>query len=283
MERLKVFMFQEGNAKGKSNDDYSVWLMEGRSFAVADGVSRTCSSEHTSSRIAARIFCEVTTRALAEKKSMSESFVLANKEIETLNRKLSITSETVDYLGRDYLCCVGIAGVLNETPPYRFSYGCIGDCSVLVYDAHLMPKFLSENPIGVLEGFREGREFSDKNKKMVFWRRDLRNNPSQSFMTYGALTGEPSAMAYLKTGSIDLAWGNVVLLFSDGIYPFIFDVGFRAEIVSLLLNASDEATKHLRLQKYFEEAGERLRSRGVQNLDDDRTLIALMPGSFVKG
>lgn len=278
MRDLRVFAFKQDNTKLKPNDDEYSWWEYGRSFAVADGVSRTCKNgEPLSSYCAAAVFCQEVIPALVTSRSVYEPFVRANACIERLNRELhGITPETVNYLDRDYLCCVGVAGVLSRKYPYQFSYGYIGDCGVLVYNAMCIPKFLSENPIRILEEFREGWQFAEKDAKTIFWRRELRNRPEAPYLTYGALTGEVSALPYVKTGRIDLELGDVVLLFSDGIYPFIFDVAFRAVIARLLLGTSEESAKQLELKKYLEEATERLRLHGVNNLDDDRTLAAFI-------
>jgi len=286
VEDLRVFAFKQDNTKSKSNDDDYSWWEYGRSFAVADGVSRTCKDgyqgEDCSSYPAAAVFCHEVIPALMTSKSLCEPFALANAGIERLNRELhGITPETVDYLHNDYLSCVGVAGKLSKGHPHKFEYGYIGDCGILVYDdAQLYPKFLSENPIGILEQFREGWGFRDKDEREILWRRKLRNRPNEPFMTYGALTGELSALEYVKTGSIELKFGDIVILFSDGMYPFIFDVSFRAEIMLLLRGAYglEDHVKNRRMKAYLNTATCSLRLQGVKNLDDDRTFIAFTLG-----
>jgi hypothetical protein len=186
-------------------------------------------------------------------------------------------------LGNDYLCCEGVAGILQEEYPKRFSYGYIGDCGVLAYDHDLMPLFLSDNLMSIAEQFRAGFEFKDKSEQRIFWRQKLRNHPDCRFMTYGALTGETSALSYVKTGSIDLEAGDTVIMFSDGIYPFIFDHWFRYLVASLLRIVFDQELRSLSGQElirrtlgsYIMRACPKLQQQGVGNLDDDKTFIAL--------
>lgn len=287
---VKSFAFQQDNSKHKPNEDahYCVEVeFEGNhSFAVADGVSRAVYGDARypfSAWPAAEAFCKIAASALVSGIPTYTSFAGANDEIAAVNKKAGITPETVDYLGLDYLCCEGIAGLLHNEPPYRFFYGYIGDCGILVYDHHLLPLFLSDNPIGILEQFREGFEFEDKSDQRLFWRQKLRNHPDRRFMTHGALTGEASALSYLKTGSIDLEPGDTVIMFSDGIYPFIFDHWFRHLVASLLRSTSGEELRNLSgreligrtLGSYIMRACPKLEQQGVGNLDDDKTFIAL--------
>ena len=103
----------------------------------------------------------------------------------------------------------------------------------------------------------------------------MRNHPDRRFMTYGALTGEASALSYLKTGSIDLETGDIVVLFSDGIYPFIFDHWFRHLVASLLHGISSEWIIQMTLNGYINRTCQKLQEQRIGNLDDDKTFIAL--------
>lgn len=279
---IRFFAFQQDNAKQKPNEDaYYCSQLEGNySFAVADGVSRSIYGDARyplSALPAAKAFCNIVAPTLALGLSIYTSFVDANDEIAIVNRDAGITSETVDYLGNDYLCCEGIAGVIHKKCPKKFSYGYIGDCGVLVYNCLLLPVFLSDNPMGILEKFREGFEFKDKSEQRLFWRQELRNHPDKRFITYGALTGEADALSYLQIGSIDLELGDTVIMFSDGIYPFIFDHWFRHLVATLLNRSSSEVTNRT-LRSYITRACQKLHEKGIGNLDDDKTFIALTVG-----
>lgn len=279
---VRYFAFQQDNSKSKPNEDAYDYSQSSEScfFAVADGVSRAVygdASKPSSALPAAEAFCKKAVPVLRLGKSMRESFAIANAEIAVVNEKANITSGTVDYLGLDYLCCESIAGILHNEPPYRFSYGYIGDCGILVYDRNLLPLFLSDNSMGVLERFREGFQFKNKSDQRLFWRQQLRNRPDRRFMTYGALTGEASALSYLQTGSIDLEPGDTVIIFSDGIYPFIFDHLFR-ELVAYILQDPSAVAVNWILDGYIERACQKLHEQKIGNLDDDKTFIALTVG-----
>lgn len=278
--KVDVLSFAQDNARSKPAEDFgSITRFKNTwAFAVADGVSRTGGyysqlGKPSSSCIVATAFCHTSAPALATGKSLHEAFAFANEKINGINEAAGFTPETVDYLDRDYLCCTAVAGALAEEYPDKFIYGYIGDCGILVYDADYMPVFLSENNVGILEGFREGSRFSDKNERRIFWRKKLRNR-SERFMTYGALTGEPAALAQVTYGYVDLKAGDTVLLFSDGIYPFIFDQVFRVTVTDLLRKSVVEAEIWGTLESCIKAATVYLQYEGAKNLDDDKTMIA---------
>lgn len=279
MSNRSVLTFQQKNKKGRPNDDYYCWRMNGNSFAVADGVSRTQNpgaERPATSRLAAAAFCTEATRALERGKSFEQAFTCANVTIAGINEAKDITPETVDYLDRDYICCVGVAGVLEEDIPNRFSYGYLPDCGIFVYDRDRLPILVSENHLSVLEAFREKRGFVSTDEKRIWWRRDMRNHPDARTMTYGVLTGEPAAVSYLKTGYVDVQPGDVVILFSDGMYPFLFDRVFLKLVADVLSYPSEQEGKRQAVAGYMSVAEKDLRQRHVGNLDDDRTMITFM-------
>lgn len=281
VERIRCLTYHQDNTKAKPNEDACQrWITpQGDCFlAVADGVSRSVYGNPDcpdSALPAAKAFCQIVIPALwTISPLVYESFVYANAHIARVNQKAGITPETVDYLGYDYLCCQAVAGKLERGIPRTFSYGYIGDCGILVYDRNLLPVFLSDSHIGILEQFRKGFTFKDKNDQQLFWRQKLRNNPQHRYMTYGALTGEESALAYIKIGSIDLEVHDTVILFSDGMYPFLFDYEFRCKVASLLRNDCGEEILQKTMTSYIARRGKKLREENVGNLDDDKTFIA---------
>lgn len=277
MSNISVLTFQQKNKKGRPNDDYYCWTLSGNTFAVADGVSRTQdpgAERPTTSRLAAAAFCTEMTRALERGKTFEQALVCANATIAGLNEAKGITPETVDYLGRDYISCVGIAGILGREAPNRFSYGYFPDCGIFVYDRDYLPILMSENHLAILEEFREGGGFATTDEKRIWWRRDMRNRPDMRTMTYGVLTGEPAAVSYLKTGYVDLQLGDVAILFSDGMYPFLFDRVFLKLVADMLSYPFEQEGKRQAIAGYLSVAEKDLRQRRVGNLDDDRTMIA---------
>ena len=130
------------------------------------------------------------------------------------------------------------------------------------------------------EKFRDQRVLDwdlNEREKWQLWRETLRNPSRRWEMTYGALTGEEQALEYLETGSIELACGDVVLLFSDGVTPFISDPrsSFLAQIRDLLQDRADRDVCEARIKEYLKAATESLALQKVENLNDDRTFIAL--------
>ena len=285
MKNIRVIAFEQKNTKGKPNEDCHYWVSfmdKNKAFAVADGVSRTPGNVpqlHVplSSYTAAATFCHQVACALVTNQTMQEAFARANVAIAELNQAAGIGPENVDYLVHDYLGCVGVAGVITAESPNRLAYGHIGDCSILVYDANYFPMLLPYNSVGLLEYFREGRGFADENEEKVFWRKEMRNRVAR-FMTYGVLTGEALALSQLRTGYIDLEPNDTVILFSDGIYPFIFDIRFLKAVSSLLHASCDEGNAHTVLDDCISVVREDLQRRGSRNLDDDKTLIAFTMG-----
>lgn len=276
---MKALSFTQGNTKAKPNEDYLLCPPDNPIFAIADGVGRSRINgiyPELSSVYAAKKFCHSVTEALVRRDySMYSAFMVANIAIAELNSSHNITRETVDYFHNDYLACMGVAGRFDNHYPRRFEYGFVGDCGILAYDANCMPKFLSDNRIAVLEQFREEWGFEDTKEKSIYWRSMLRNRPNAPSMTYGAMTGEISALHYLKNGYIDLTPGDTLILFSDGIYPFIFNRGFREEIIVALKDNEDGALVHSYLSAYIVSMIPELKQKGIKNLDDDKAFIAL--------
>ena len=90
-------------------------------------------------------------------------------------------------------------------------------------------------------------------------------------MTYGALTGEAEALEYLIRGRIRLSIGDTVLFFSDGIYPFIFDIRFR----NYLRERLKRRQGFFRIGEYIGVLLPDLKSQNISNLDDDKALVAV--------
>lgn len=276
---VKTLTFLQGNTKARPNEDCLLCLYDNQIFAVADGVSRSRingSYPELSSVCAAKQFCDTVVEALRQPThSMYSAFMVANVAIAELNSSHDITRQTVDYFHNDYLACVGIAGRFSNIYPRRFEYGYIGDCGMFVYDANYVPKFLSEDRIAILEQFREAWGIEDEKERYIYWRYMLRNHPNAPYMTYGALTGEMNALHYLKTGYVDLVSDDTLVLFSDGIYPFIFHQGFRKEIITALKDNENGALARSSLGDYMNGIIPELRLKGAKNLNDDRAFIAL--------
>ena len=114
----------------------------------------------------------------------------------------------------------------------------ICDCGVIVYDNLGNIKFQTEddkerysdpfiNKIGIPWNLPEAR---------VIVRRDYRNNLDNTYngrcISYGAITGEITAINFIKTGQIELSNGDTVLVYSDGFTKFLHDKDFISQIIN---------------------------------------------------
>lgn len=276
MPQIKAISFRADNTKPnqKPNEDFFAVSYYKEIAAVADGTTRSYVDgvyPERSALIAATTFCKRAVYELMIGRSFDEAFANVNNQIAEQNRRFSITPETCDYLENDYFSCSGIAGMFSKENPYVFTYGSIGDCRVLVYDKNLLPVHISEDQLGTLEKFRDNAGYDDENRHL-FWRKQLRNNPNQRYMTYGGLTGEPAAMSYLKIASIPIENGDTIVLCTDGIWPFLCDFMFRWLITRFLQQDNPHAQEEIKSRLL--KLTPKLAVQGIQNLDDDKTFVA---------
>lgn len=276
MPQIKAISFCADNTKPnqKPNEDFFVVSYNEKIAAVADGATRSYIQgkyPECSALIAATTFCKWVVYQFMLGKSFNEAFEYANNEIAEQNRIFGITPQTCDYLNNDYFSCSGVAGMFSKENPHLFTYGSIGDCRVLIYDKGCSPVHVSEDPLGTLEKFRDNAGFDDTSRHL-FWRKMLRNNPHQRHMTYGALTGEPEAMSYLKMGRIYLQDGDTIVLCTDGISPFLCNYVFRALIRDSFGQAYAAIEEHMK--DLLTWMTPQLAAQGIQNLDDDKAFVA---------
>lgn len=295
---VQVLEFLEDNTKGKPNEDF-LYSLSDRVFAVADGLTRFVSQgkdypNPSPAGAAAEFFSEVAAMSIEglirlgqltadrTEEAIREAFSDANTAIRRLNESNSITKETTDYLENDFASCVGALGMLVKSTLY---HGYIGDCGLLVYDSKSsMPKFMTANDMALLEDFREAwgwfKEMSgvdmaeEKIARRLFWAKDLRNKPGSPCLTYGALTGEREALAYMKIGKIELGVGDTAIFFSDGILPYLFARSVREAIVQGLESDMGEAVKKEIVAQAISRSNFTLRMQNFKNLNDDKAFIA---------
>ncbi|OGZ58426.1 MAG: hypothetical protein A3B96_04250 [Candidatus Spechtbacteria bacterium RIFCSPHIGHO2_02_FULL_43_15b] len=276
----RVISSLEANFKGRPNEDFCFYKKNtyGICLAVADGISRTSYRDpYPGAYLAAKLLCKEAIALLDPKSAggdddVREVFLRANACIRDMNSERGINEETVDYLEKDYYGCVGAIGLIGGVGEHQWlDYGLIGDCGIIVFDINLEPIFLSENKVEVLEKFRTFHCFSKDSDAMTYWRKNVRNKPRAGYMTYGALTGEAEALEYLIRGRIRLNIGDTVLFFSDGIYPFIFDIRFR----NYLRERLKRRQGFFRIGEYIGVLLPDLKSQNISNLDDDKALVAV--------
>lgn len=220
-------------------------------FTVADGVTRDASEPGqypvpSPAAGAAMAAAESIGRALVlllenrepvTKSEMAEALDFGNGAVRTYS-KVNGFWVNHDYLTRDLPGAVAAAAVVYDD---EFVWGYIGDCGV----ARLSPRgdviFRTVDDVAAARPAFAHIAETDPQARKVRIRRDFRNKPDADHPTYGVLTGEEAAEVYFKVGINEYAAGDMLLVYSDGIAPLIFeDATFR-----LLLMSGNEIDIHL--------------------------------------
>ncbi len=213
-------------------DDYEV--------IVADGITRdpigvsdlnACSFQQmlekyprpSGGELAARTVTQTFANTVGD---LKERLIKCNQAVKELNR---IYIQKCDYLQNDYYGAVA-ACVQIDGNTLHYAYIC--DCGIIVYNKSGDIKFQTEddkerysdpyiNQIGIPWNLPEAR---------VIVRRDYRNNldniKNGKCVSYGALTGEETAISFIKSGQLELSVGDIVAVYSDGFTPFLKDAQF---------------------------------------------------------
>ncbi|MBI2451498.1 hypothetical protein HYV50_00295 [Candidatus Pacearchaeota archaeon] len=158
-------------------------------------------------------------------KAIRKAFDEANKEIRNWNgRNIS----NADYLTNDFAGCVA-AGICRLSDVFSFGY--LTDAGIAVFDLLGNLKFRTEN-----QGPDKHDKYiwQDKRLQGIDWRnpearrivrRDYRNNPKEEH-SFGVLTGEDSAMNYVRTGTQELRGDDILVVYTDGLESTIFSGEF---------------------------------------------------------
>ena len=93
---------------------------------------------------------------------------------------------------------------------------------------------ITRDPIGIRDfSTCSSKEFLEKYPRP---RRDYRNNlnniKDNKCISYGAITGEDSAIKFIKTGQVELSEGDVIAVYSDGFTNFLHDEYFILKILN---------------------------------------------------
>lgn len=212
---------------------------------VADGITRdpigisdlsTCSLKEfldryprpSGAELAAKVICDTFSKTNG---SLIERLIKCNESVRQLNNKYI---KKCDYLEKDYYGAVASC-ISIENNVLNYAYIC--DCGIIVYDRFGNIKFQTEddkelysdpyiNKIGVPWNLPEAR---------VIVRRDYRNNlnniQDDKCISYGAITGEKSAMKFVRTGQFELSDGDIIAVYSDGFTKFLHDRDFIRQIL----------------------------------------------------
>ena len=217
-----------------------------REAIVADGITRDPIRISDFSKYSNKEFLEKYPRPsgaeLAAKevcKSFSESngtlvnrLIEANKSVKKLNDE---NIDECDYLENDYYGTVASCISIEDN---ILNYAYICDCGVIVYDKNGKIKFKTEDDkelysdpyidkIGIPWNLPEAR---------VIVRRDYRNNINNivddKCVSYGALTGEDSAINFIRSGQLEIEDGDIIIVYSDGFTNFLSDKEFINNIIN---------------------------------------------------
>ena len=152
-----------------------------------------------------------------------------------------------DYLENDYYGAVASCICIKDN---ILNYAYICDCGVIVYDKIGNIKFKTEddkelysdpyiNNIGIPWNLPEAR-------KIV--RSEYRNNINKvvdgNCISYGALTGEESAINFIRSGQLKIEEGDIIIVYSDGVSYYLTD----KEFINHIINFNKDS-----FEKYIEE------------------------------
>lgn len=212
---------------------------------VADGITRdpigisnlsTCSPKDfleryprpSGAELAAKTICNTFSKTNG---SLMEKLIKCNESVRKLNNKYI---SKCDYLENDYYGAVASCISIGK---YILNYAYVCDCGITIYDKLGNIKFQTKddkklysdpyiNKIGISWNLPESR---------VIVRRDYRNNPNNiqdnKCVSYGAITGEKSAIEFIKTGQFEISDGDIIAVYSDGFKNFLHDEYFISQIL----------------------------------------------------
>lgn len=157
------------------------------------------------------------------------AFREANKRIREWNAQ---NISNPDYVLRDFAGCVASGTQLNQGLVYL---GFLTDCGVAIFDEGGNLKFRTEN-----QGPDKHDKYiwQDEKLQKIDWknpearrvvRRDYRNNPSEEH-SFGVLTGEETAMDYVRTTTQEIKPNEHLIVYSDGLEPIIFSNEFAEKL-----------------------------------------------------
>ncbi len=261
------------NVKTSNSEDYPV---EDQSYAsgneaiVADGITRdpigiSDLSDYyneeflekyprpSGSELAAKMVCDTFSKTNG---SLKDKLIKCNDIVRELNNKYILKC---DYLENDYY---GVVASCIKFENNVLNYAYIGDCGIIVYDRLGNVKFQTEDDkklysdpyickIGIPWNVPEGR---------VIVRRDYRNNLKNiqdgKCVSYGAITGEKSAIEFIKSGQVQLADDDIIVVYSDGFEDFLHDEDFILQISNFEKSKFEkyiEAKAKIDYEKYGKE------------------------------
>jgi hypothetical protein len=271
------------------NEDFALADPSLPIFAVADGVTLEFNPDGTyplpsGAARAARLFCQhALTEARRRYKHFSERdlfevFRAGNRAVGEFNRSRGRVRGALDYLTKDLFAATAAFVLLvpkhpgtSDVPGQRVLYwGSICDSFIAHYGADGALKFRSPEcwpATPERRCFPSDWESRPERDRKIELRRTYRNGlgPNGELIGYGVATGEEAAERYLNRGTLAIAPGDLVFLYTDGFERY-FDL---PEFLDLFRRWPRAIKKDL--ERFSDE---RARENGALYAHD-RTLIAL--------
>jgi len=158
-------------------------------------------------------------------KTMKRAFERTNNLIQKYN---NVKFNNINYLANDFAGCVASATYEQfQDGQIILNYGFISGCGVAIFDKKGNLKFRTPNEGPNSKGSIEdnliqrfGLKFSDEEGRKII-RNYYRNNPEEP-LSYGVLTGEKSALQYVRVGKEEIIPEDFYCVYSDGVELAIF-------------------------------------------------------------
>ena len=158
--------------------------------------------------------------------SLVDRLIEANRSVKRLNEKCI---NECDYLENDYY---GTAASCVSIEDNILNYAYICDCGVIVYDKNGNIRFKTDddkelysdqyiNKIGIPWNLPEARKIVRSE-----YRNNLNNIIDGKCVSYGALTGEETAVSFIKSGQLKLEDGDTIIVYSDGFSYYLNEFEF---------------------------------------------------------
>ena len=223
------------------DEDY--FCVNRTTFCVADGVTRDLIggevvpypqteeetrylAEHypnpSGSFLSSKIIADNFVKYINSQEVLSEEVVFdaikrANADVWDINK-----SRVIDYVGEDLYCSVAVGGIIQDEFLYCFG---IGDCYIKTFDQDFNETFSTFNDHKAAEDFKKNFlvkglfSWNDPRGRILI-RAGLRNNYIITYegkkVGYGALTGEETAMYFVKTYKVPLENVKYICAYTDG-------------------------------------------------------------------
>lgn len=254
-------VMRENNIKAVTEDYYATTR---NLFCVADGVTRDLidgtslkypstkeeaqaviekypnpSGATLASTICATSFIKYASSiAKVSEDSVLEVLKKINSDIGEINKNRT----NIDYVKEDLYGCVAVGGIITDDYLYCFS---IEDCRIKLLDDNFNTTFDTENLNHNLLPYEEPKEFIDLYKDEWKWenpkyreyyRKNIRNNVQRfenGEYSFGVLTGEKTALPFVKISKVPLTNVKYILAYSDGCEECLDS---KEKIISIIAN-----------------------------------------------